>query len=197
MFTLAPLPYTYDALEPYIDTQTMEIHHSKHHQAYVDKLNGAVVGTEWEEKPLDELLQSLPLLPDNIKTVVKNHGWGHRNHTFFWNIMIPGWSTISDNFMQIINKNFGSFDSFKEQFATAALANFGSGRTRLIKKHDDLEIVNTPNQNNPLMDYNKAILGIDVREHAYYLKYQNRRAEYLTNRRSVVNWNKVEELYNK
>lgn len=197
MFTLPPLPYTYDALEPYIDAQTMEIHHSKHHQAYVDKLNGAVVGTEWEEKPLDELLQSLPLLPDNIKTVVKNHGWGHRNHTFFWNIMIPGWSTPSDNFMQIINKNFGSFDSFKEQFATAALANFGSGRTRLIKKHDDLEIVNTPNQNNPLMDYNKAILGIDVREHAYYLKYQNRRAEYLTNRRSVVNWNKVEELYNK
>lgn len=197
MFTLPPLPYAYDALEPYIDAQTMEIHHSKHHQAYIDKLNAAVTGTEREEKPLDELLQTLPLLPDSVKSTVKNHGGWHRNHTFFWQIITPGGATPSDNFLAIINENFGWFDSFKEQFTTAALSNFGSGRTRVIKKHDELEIVNTPNQNNPLMDHQKAILGIDLREHAYYLKNQNRRADYITNRRNIVDWNKVEELYNK
>lgn len=197
MFTLPTLPYAYDALEPHIDWQTMEIHHSKHHQAYIDKLNAAITGTEWEEKPLDELLQTLPLLPDSIKAAVKNNGWWHRNHTFFWQIMTPEGSTPSDTLLKTINDRFGSFDSFKEQFTTAALANFGSGRTRVIKKHDELEIVNTPNQNNPLMDHQKAILGIDLREHAYYLKNQNRRADYINNRWNIINWDKVEELYNK
>lgn len=197
MFTLPPLPYAYDALEPYIDAQTMEIHHTKHHQAYIDKLNAAVAWTEWEERPLDELLQSLPLLPDTLKSAVRNHAWGHRNHSLFWQLMAPGGSQPSDTMLKAINDNFGSFDWFKEQFNASATANFGSGRTWLIKEHDDLKIVNTPNQNNPLMDHSKAILGIDVREHAYYLKYQNRRAEYLTNRRHIVNRAKVEELYNK
>lgn len=197
MFTLSPLPYAYDALEPYIDAQTMEIHHSKHHQAYIDKLNAAITGTEREEKPLDELLQSLPLLPDSIKWAVRNHGGWHRNHTFFWQIMTPQWSQPSASMLDAINQNFWSFASFKEQFTAAALANFGSGWTRVVKKHDELSIINTPNQNNPLMDYNKAILGIDLREHAYYLKHQNRRADYITNRRNIVNWDKVEELSNK
>jgi len=197
MFTLPTLPYAYDALEPYIDAQTMEIHHSKHHQSYVDKLNAAITGTEWEEKPLDELLQTLPLLPDSIKSAVKNHGGWHRNHTFFWQIMTPGGSAPSDTLLKTINENFWSFDSFKEQFTTAALANFGSGRTRVVKKHDELTIINTPNQNNPLMDHQKAILGIDLREHAYYLKNQNRRPEYIQSRRNVIDWNNVEELYNK
>jgi len=197
MFTLPEISYTYDALEPYIDAQTMEIHHSKHHQWYVDKLNAAIKDSEWEEKPLEELLQSLALLPKDIKTAVQNNGWWHRNHTFFWQIMTPGWSQPSTAMLDIIKQNFWSFDAFKEQFAAAALANFGSGRTRVVKKHDELSIVNTPNQNNPLMDYDKAILGIDLREHAYYLKHQNRRPEYITNRRNIVDWNKVEELYNK
>lgn len=197
MFTLPPLPYAYDALEPYIDAQTMEIHHTKHHQAYIDKLNAAVAWTEWEERPLDELLQSLPLLPDTLKSAARNHGWGHRNHSLFWQLMTPGGSQPSDTMLKAINDNFGSFDWFKEQFNASATANFGSGRTWLVKEHDELKIVNTPNQNNPLMDHSKAILGIDVREHAYYLKYQNRRAEYLTNRRHIVNRAKVEELYNK
>ena len=197
MFTLPPLPYTYDALEPSIDAKTMEIHHSKHHQAYIDKLNATIKDTEREEKPLEEILQSIPLLPDSIKITVKNNGGGHRNHTLFWQVMRPGGTKLSNTMGTILKQNFWSVESFKEQFATAAIGNFGSWRTWLIKEHDELKIVNTPNQNNPIMDHQKAILGLDTREHAYYLKYQNRRPDYIQNRRNVVNWEKVEELYNK
>jgi Fe-Mn family superoxide dismutase len=197
MFSLTSLPYAYDALQPYIDAQTMEIHHSKHHQAYIDKLNAAIADTERIDKPLDELLQSIPLLPKEIQSAVRNHGWWHRNHTFFRAIMTPGWTKPWDQMNSIINKNFWSLQELQKQFNNAALANFGSGWTWIIKDYDELKIINTPNQNNPLMNHQKAILGIDVREHAYYLKHQNRRADYLNDRWQIVNWNKVEELYNK
>ncbi len=197
MFTLPDLSYAYDALEPYIDGQTMEIHHSKHHQWYVDKLNAAIKDTEREEKPLEELLQSLALLPKEIKTAVQNNGWWHRNHSLFRESMIPGGKEPSENMTKIIEENFWSIEKCKETFAQSAATNFWSGRTWIIKEHDELKIVNTANQNNPLMNHQKAILGLDVREHAYYLKYQNRRPDYIQNRRNIINRDKVEELYNK
>lgn len=197
VFTLAPLPYAFDALEPHIDAKTMEIHYSKHHQTYVDKLNAAIAGTEWEEKPLDELLQSIPLLPKELQNPVRNHGGWHWNHTFFWSLMTPGWSPLPAQLSDAITAQFGSFDIFKEQFTAAALNNFGSGWTWLIKEHDELSIVNTPNQNNPLMNYQKAILGIDLWEHAYYLKHQNKRADYIQARWNTVDRSKVLEHYTK
>jgi Fe-Mn family superoxide dismutase len=191
-FTLPPLPYAPEALEPHIDKQTMQIHHDKHHQAYVDNLNKAVAGTEHENKSLEQLIASA----GSISPAVRNNGGGHWNHTFFWEIIAPGGSkqptgAVADG----INSAFGSFDAFKEKFNAAGLTRFGSGWAWLIQKDGKLEVTSTPNQDNPLMDVAEVkgtpILGVDVWEHAYYLKYQNRRADYLNAFWNVVNWDNV------
>ena len=193
-FTLPPLPYAPDALEPHIDKETMQIHHDKHHQAYVDNLNKALAGSEHENKSLEQLLASV----GTISPAVRNNGGGHWNHSFFWEILTPGSSkqptgAVADG----INSAFGSFDAFKEKFNAAGLTRFGSGWAWLISRDGNLEITSTPNQDNPLMDVAGAkgtpILGVDVWEHAYYLKYQNKRADYLNAFWNVVNWDKVAE----
>lgn len=196
-FTLPQLSYAYDALEPHIDTQTMEIHHSKHHQTYVDKLNAAVsANADWADKSIEELLQSVDILPSDIKWAVKNHGGGHWNHSFFWKVLTPGGKPMSEAFEKVIKASFGSVESFKEKFIASATAVFGSGWTWVIKEYDELIIKNTANQDNPLMLGEKAIFGIDVWEHAYYLKCQNRRPEYLANIWNVIDWEAVEANYN-
>lgn len=193
-FTLAPLPYAHNALEPHIDEQTMHIHHGKHHQAYVDNLNKAIAGTEHEGKSIEELVQHA----GSISTAVRNNGGGHWNHTFFWASMAPNaGGTPTGQLADAINSAFGSFESFKEKFAQAGMTRFGSGWAWLIIKDGKLDISSTPNQDNPLMDIAEVkgtpILGADVWEHAYYLKYQNRRADYLAAFWNVVNWAVVEE----
>lgn len=189
MFTLPDLDYGYEELEPYIDAQTMELHHSKHHQAYVDKLNAAINDTEWSEKPLEEILQNLDDLPASIQMAVRNNGGGHWNHSFFWKCMKPQGGGLPDGELHdLIVKSFGSFEAFKTAFSDAAVGRFGSGWAWLIKKDDQLEIVSTPNQDGPIMDGIEPLLGLDVWEHAYYLKYQNRRPEYIENWWSVVDW---------
>jgi Fe-Mn family superoxide dismutase len=195
-FTLAPLPYAHDALEPHIDTQTMQIHHGKHHQAYVDNLNKAIAGTEHENKSLEELVA----YAGSISPAVRNNGGGHWNHTFFWESLAPNaGGTPTGKLADAINEAFGSFDAFKEKFAAAGMTRFGSGWAWLIEQDGKLVISSTPNQDNPLMDVadvkGKPILGVDVWEHAYYLKYQNRRADYLAAFWNVVNWNKVAERF--
>jgi superoxide dismutase, Fe-Mn family len=195
-FTLAPLPYAHDALEPHIDTATMQIHHGKHHQAYVDNLNKAIAGTPHENKSLEELLAAA----GTISPAVRNNGGGHWNHTFFWNILSANaGGSPSGKLSEAINSTFGSFDAFKEKLNAAGVARFGSGWAWLLVKDGKLEVTSTPNQDNPLMDVAEVkgtpILGVDVWEHAYYLKYQNRRAEYLNAFWNVINWKKVEELY--
>ncbi|MCU0380974.1 MAG: superoxide dismutase [Chitinophagaceae bacterium] len=197
-FTLAPLPYAHDALEPHIDTQTMQIHHGKHHQAYVDNLNKAIAGTPYENKSLEELVA----VAGTISPAVRNNGGGHWNHTFFWESLAPNAGGIpSGALADAINSAFGSFDAFKEKFNNAGMTRFGSGWAWLILKEGKLEISSTPNQDNPLMDVAEIkgtpLLGVDVWEHAYYLKYQNRRAEYLNAFWNVVNWNKVSERFSK
>lgn len=196
-FTLAPLPYAHDALEPHIDTLTMQIHHGKHHQAYVDNLNKAIAGTEHEQKSLEQLVATA----GTISPAVRNNGGGHWNHTFFWESLAPNaGGTPAGVLAEAINTAFGSFDAFKEKFANAGMTRFGSGWAWLLVKDGKLEISSTPNQDNPLMDVAEVkgtpILGVDVWEHAYYLKYQNRRADYLGAFWNVVNWNKVAERYN-
>lgn len=192
MFTLPELQYGYDALEPYIDAQTMELHHSKHHQAYIDKLNAAIEGTEWADKPIEKILQNLDKLPEGKRTAVRNNGGGHYNHTFFWEIMSSNGSKKPEGDLeQLINQAFGSFDDFKQQFSDAAVGRFGSGWVWLLGKEDGLEIVSTPNQDSPIMDGISPLLGLDVWEHAYYLKYQNRRPEYIENWWNVVDWDVV------
>ena len=191
-FTLSPLPYAYDALEPHIDAETMEIHHDKHHQAYVDNLNKAIAGTPNEHKSLEELVA----VAGTISPAVRNNAGGHWNHSFFWETLSKsGGGNPSGKLGEAINSAFGSFDAFKEKFNAAGLARFGSGWAWLIEKGGKLEISSTPNQDNPLMDVaeikGKPILGIDVWEHAYYLKYQNKRADYLGAIWNVVNWDKV------
>jgi superoxide dismutase, Fe-Mn family len=195
-FTLPPLPYAYDALEPHIDTTTMQIHHDKHHQAYVDNLNKAIAGTPNEGKSLEELVQKA----GTISPAVRNNGGGHWNHSFFWDSLAPKAGGIpSGRIADDINTYFGSFDAFKEKFNAAGIARFGSGWAWLILKDGKLEISSTPNQDNPLMDVAETkgapLLGVDVWEHAYYLKYQNRRAEYLGAFWNVVSWSKVTERY--
>lgn len=195
-FTLAPLPYAHDALEPHIDTMTMQIHHGKHHQAYVDNLNKAIAGTENEKKSLEELVANA----GKISPAVRNNGGGHWNHTFFWESLdekaggLPGGKLDT-----ALHAAFGTFDGFKEKFANAGMTRFGSGWAWLIVKDGKLEITSTPNQDNPLMDVAEVkgtpILGVDVWEHAYYLKYQNRRAEYLAAFWNVVDWKKVAKRY--
>jgi Fe-Mn family superoxide dismutase len=195
-FTLDPLPYAYDALEPHIDTLTMQIHHGKHHQAYVDNLNKAVAGTDNETKSLEDLVK----VAGTISPAVRNNGGGHWNHGFFWHsLSANAGGTASGKLAEAINTAFGSFDAFKEKFANAGMTRFGSGWAWLIVKDGKLEVSSTPNQDNPLMDVAEVkgtpILGVDVWEHAYYLKYQNRRAEYLAAFWNVVNWNKVAERF--
>ncbi len=196
-FTLAPLPYAYEALEPHIDTETMKIHHDKHHQAYVDNLNKAIAGTDNENKSLEDLVKNA----GSISPAVRNNGGGHWNHTFFWDSLAANaGGTPSGKVAEAINAAFGSFDAFKEKFNTAGITRFGSGWAWLIVKDGKLEVSSTPNQDNPLMDVAEVkgtpVLGADVWEHAYYLKYQNKRADYLAAFWNVVNWNKVEERFN-
>ncbi len=191
--TLAPLPYDFAALEPHIDAQTMQIHHDKHHQAYVTNLNAALdKHPELHEKSLDDLVKGIASVPEDIRTAVRNNGGGHWNHTLFWTVMAPSAGGAPTGAVaDAINAAFGSFDKFKEQFQAAGLGRFGSGWAWLIDNGGKLEIASTPNQDNPLMDGKKAIFGVDVWEHAYYLKYQNRRADYLTAFWNVVNWDEV------
>ncbi|MCS6928379.1 MAG: superoxide dismutase [Saprospiraceae bacterium] len=196
-FTLPALPYPHNALEPYIDARTMEIHHGKHHAAYVNNLNAAIQGTEHENKSIEELLANVSQLP----VAVRNNGGGHWNHTFFWNIMSPnGGGQPSGELAAAIEKTFGSFEEFKKQFAAAAIGRFGSGWAWLCLDADgNLFITSTPNQDNPLMDVaekpGKPILGLDVWEHAYYLHYQNRRPDYVEAWWNVVNWDAVAQHY--
>lgn len=198
-FELPKLPYASDALEPHIDKATMEIHHGKHHQAYVTNLNKALESApDLANKTLEELLaNNLAIVPDAIKNAVRNNGGGHWNHTFFWQIMAPnGGGTPSGNVGQAINAAFGSFDAFKEKFAAAGVGRFGSGWAWLIKTGSGVEIVSSPNQDNPVMEGKKTVLGLDVWEHAYYLKYQNRRPDYIAAWWSVINWAEVEKRFN-
>lgn len=197
-FTLAPLPYAHDALEPHIDTLTMQIHHGKHHQAYVDNLNKAIAGTPHENKTIEELMKEA----GSISPAVRNNGGGHWNHTFFWESLAPQTGgEPQGKLAEAINVAFGSFETFKEKFANAGMTRFGSGWAWLIVEDGKLEICSTPNQDNPLMEVAEVkgtpILGVDVWEHAYYLKYQNRRADYLGAFWNVINWNKIAERFEK
>lgn len=195
MFTLPELAYGYDQLEPYIDAKTMELHHSRHHQAYIDKLNAAISGTKFEDKSIEFLVQNISQLPENIQSTVRNNGGGHYNHSFFWEIMAPGSGGEPNGILlDKINKAFGSFDEFKEQFANAAATRFGSGWAWLIADGNSLKITSTANQDSPMNDGIKPILALDVWEHAYYLQYQNRRPDYIDAWWQVVNWKKVSEL---
>ena len=196
-FTLPPLPYPYDALEPHIDEATMKLHHGKHHQAYVDKLNAAIAASEWESKSLDEIMVSLDKVPDKIKAAVRNNGGGHYNHSLFWQWMSPtGGGEPTGKVAEAINAKFGSFAKFKEEFEAAGMSRFGSGWVWLIQDGGELSIVTTPYQDCPVSEGKKVLLGNDLWEHAYYLKYQNRRPEYLAAWWNVVNWDKVTELFN-
>jgi Fe-Mn family superoxide dismutase len=196
-FTLPPLPYSYDALEPHIDEATMKLHHGKHHQAYVDKLNAAIAASEWESKSLDEIMVSLDKVPDKIKAAVRNNGGGHYNHSLFWQWMSPtGGGEPTGKVAEAINAKFGSFAKFKEEFEAAGMSRFGSGWVWLIQDGGELSITTTPYQDCPVSEGKKVLLGNDLWEHAYYLKYQNRRPEYLAAWWNVVNWNKVTELFN-
>jgi len=195
-FTLSPLPYAKEALEPHIDAQTMEIHHDRHHQAYVDNLNKAIDGTEHAEKSLEELVKNA----GSISPAVRNNGGGHWNHTFFWEVLTPGGATApSGALAAAIDEAFGSLDALKEKLNTAGATRFGSGWAWLIVKDGKLEVTSTPNQDNPLMDVAEVkgtpVLGVDVWEHAYYLKYQNKRPDYLKAFWNVVNWDKVAEKF--
>ncbi|HRB31057.1 MAG TPA: superoxide dismutase [Ferruginibacter sp.] len=195
-FTLEPLPYAYDALEPYIDSETMKIHHDKHHQAYVDNLNKAIEGTANETTSLDDLVKKA----GSISPAVRNNGGGHWNHSFFWDSMAAqAGGEPTGKLAEAINSAFGSFDAFKEKFEGAGKTRFGSGWAWLIVKDGKLEVSSTPNQDNPLMDVAEVkgspLLGVDVWEHAYYLKYQNKRPDYLKAFWNVVNWKKVNERF--
>ncbi len=193
--TLPELPYAYDALEPYIDEQTMRIHHTKHHQTYVDKLNAAIEGhDDLQQLSVVELVKQLGSVPEKIRTAVRNHGGGHVNHSFFWPLLKKGVSVDSD-VAEAINSRFGEFQKFKEEFSTAAALLFGSGWTWLVVDNGKLEIMTTPNQDSPLSQGKTPILGLDVWEHAYYLKYQNRRPEYISAFFEVINWEKVNENF--
>ncbi len=194
---LPELPYGFDALEPYIDARTMEIHHGKHHAGYVKKLNAAIEGTEYENMDIEELIKGLSKVPDNIRTAVQNNGGGHYNHSIFWPIMGPdGGGEPSGDLASAISDTFGNFDKFKEEFSNAAATRFGSGWAWLVVDNSgNLKIMSTPNQDNPISQGLKPVMGIDVWEHAYYLKYQNKRAEYIENWWNVINWDAVAERY--
>ena len=196
--SLPPLPYDYKALEPWIDEQTMRIHHDKHHQAYLDNLLKAIAGTDLENREVAQILADLGRVPENIRTAVRNHGGGFVNHSLFWEIMGPNaGGAPAGELAKAIGTTFGSLDSFKEKFAAAAMGQFGSGWAWLVVEKGGLAVRNLPNQDSPLSNGDTPILGLDVWEHAYYLKYQNRRAEYVTNWWNVVSWGKVAELFAK
>ena len=194
-FELPELPYAYDALEPHIDKETMEIHHTKHHNTYVTKLNDAVKGTDLESKSIEDIIKNLDSVPEDKKTAVRNNGGGHLNHSLFWELLTPETKELSGELKDAIETKFDSVDKFKEEFEAAGAGRFGSGWAWLVVNNGELEIVSTPNQENPVTDGKAPILGVDVWEHAYYLKYQNKRPEYLKAFWNVVNWDKVSELY--
>jgi superoxide dismutase, Fe-Mn family len=192
-FELPPLPYAYDALEPHIDAQTMEIHHTKHHQTYVDKLNAALEGSDFSAPDsVDDLMRDFEKVPDDIKTPVRNHGGGHSNHSLWWTILSKdGGGDATGDVATAISEAFGDFNAFKEKFNTTATNHFGSGWAWLVVDGDKLDIINRPNQDSPLMEGKTPIFGLDVWEHAYYLKYQNRRPEYIAAFWNIVNWDEV------
>jgi len=197
-YELPKLPYEYNALEPHIDARTMEIHYTKHHQAYITNVNNAIKGkADLEQKSVEDLIRDLNSVPEDIRTVVRNNGGGHANHSFFWKIMGPkAAGEPKGKLADDIKSTFGGFDQFKEKFAAAGVGRFGSGWAWLIKnKSGKLEVISTPNQDSPLMDGNTPILGVDVWEHAYYLNYQNRRPDYIKAWWNVVNWDAVAKNY--
>ncbi|HEX7301206.1 MAG TPA: superoxide dismutase [Solirubrobacteraceae bacterium] len=195
-YEVPPLPYDYAALEPTIDEQTMRLHHDKHHQAYVDKANGALEGTEWADKPIAEVIANLDSLPDDIRGVVRNNGGGHLNHSLFWESMSPdGGGEPSGDLGDAISSAFGSFDAFKEQFEAAGVGQFGSGWAWLVLDGGALKVTSSANQDNPITGGATPLVGNDVWEHAYYLKYQNKRPDYLKAWWDVVNWDTVAERY--
>lgn len=198
-FTLPALPYGYDALEPHIDARTMEIHHTKHHQAYINNLNAAIEkAPELQKKSIDDLMRDVNSAPEAVRTAVRNNGGGHWNHSMFWEIMAPGaGGEPTGALAAAIKSSFGDFAKFKEQFTAAATGRFGSGWAWLINSGGKLSITSTPNQDNPLMEAKTAILGLDVWEHAYYLKYQNKRPDYIAAWWNVVNWNAVAKRFGK
>src|SRR6187402_3485878 len=198
-YELPKLPYPNDALEPHIDAKTMEIHHDKHHQAYITNLNKAIEGKPGlEGKSIEDLISNLNAVPEDIRTAVRNNGGGHANHSFFWQIMGPNGGAPSGKLAQDIDATFGSLDGLKEKIGAAGAGRFGSGWAWLIKnKEGKLEVTSTPNQDSPLMDGNTPVLGVDVWEHAYYLNYQNRRPDYLKAWWNVVNWAEVGKRYEK
>ena len=196
-FTLPALPYANDALEPHIDAKTMEIHHDKHHQAYVNNLNAAIEkAPELEGKSLDDLMRGINSVPEAVRTAVRNNGGGHWNHSLFWQLMGPGkGGEPTGKLADAITSAFGDFNKFRDQFAAAGAGRFGSGWAWLVNDGGKLSITSTPNQDNPLMEGKTAILGLDVWEHAYYLKYQNKRPDYIVAWWNVVNWDAVAERY--
>ena len=195
-YEVPALPYGYDALEPHIDEATMRVHHDKHHQAYVDKANGALAGTEWEDKPVEDVLRDLSALPADKRTVVRNNGGGHYNHSLFWESMSPDGGGEPDGALsEAIDSAFGSFDDFKTKMKDAGVNQFGSGWAWLVHDGSGLQVVSTPNQDNPVSEGLTPLLGVDVWEHAYYLKYQNRRPDYLDAWWNTVDWGKVAERY--
>jgi superoxide dismutase, Fe-Mn family len=195
-FSVPDLPYDYDALEPHIDEETMRVHHDKHHQAYVDKANAALEGTEWADKDVEEVLENLSSLPDDKQGPVRNNAGGHHNHTLFWESMSPdGGGEPSGDLGEAISDKFGSFEDFKSKFKDAGVGRFGSGWAWLVWDGSGVDLVTTPNQDSPLSDGQTPLLGCDVWEHAYYLKYQNKRPDYIDAWWNTVAWDKVAERY--
>lgn len=196
-YELPQLPYAYDALEPHIDKETMNIHHTKHHNTYVTNLNNAVSGKgDLENKSVEELISNMDAIPEEIRTAVRNNGGGHANHSFFWQILSPnGGGNPSGALAEAIDSKFGSFEAFQEEFAKAAAGRFGSGWAWLVVDNGELAITSTPNQDSPLMEGKTPVLGLDVWEHAYYLNYQNRRPDYVKAFWNVVNWEEVGKRY--
>jgi Fe-Mn family superoxide dismutase len=195
-FSVPDLPYPYDALEPHIDEATMRVHHDKHHQAYVDKANAALEGTEWADRDVEDVLRNLSALPGDKEAPVRNNAGGHYNHSLFWQMLSPdGGGAPSGELASAIDEKFGSLDSFKEEFKNAGIARFGSGWAWLVKDADGLAVVSTANQDSPISDGKTPLLGCDVWEHAYYLKYQNKRPEYIDAFWNVVNWDYVAERF--
>ena len=195
-YEVPPLPYDYNALEPHIDEATMRVHHDKHHQAYVDKVNAALEGTEWADKPIEDVIANLSQIPDDKRTAVRNNGGGHYNHSLFWEWMSPdGGGEPSGDLASAIESSFGSFSDFQGKFKDAGVNQFGSGWSWLVHDGSGLAVVSTANQDNPLSDGKTPLLGVDVWEHAYYLKYQNKRPDYIDAWFDVVDWDKVGERY--
>jgi Fe-Mn family superoxide dismutase len=193
-YELPPLPYAYDALEPHIDARTMEIHHGKHHQAYITNVNNAIQGTALEGKDVEALISDLASVPENVRGAVRNNGGGHANHSLFWEVIGPGkGGAPSGKIGDAIQSAFGSFDAFKEEFTKAAMTRFGSGWAWLVQDGNGVAVMSTANQDSPLSEGKKPLLGLDVWEHAYYLNYQNRRPDYVAAFWNVVNWDKVAE----